>query len=122
MELTLDNGNAFYKIQSYQAGVVNVNGEAYTHPIIVTPQSLLTPWGHHSIETLEAEQMNQALTFNPQVVLLGTGKALQYPDFKIFASLMERNIGFEIMDTGAACRTYTLLMAEGRQVAACLLV
>ncbi len=118
MEFALDNGNALYQIKSYQRGFIKVNEHTYDYPILVTPIKLLAPWGPHSIETLSEADIELLLPFKPQVVLIGTGTKLCFPNPKLFVSLMEANIGFEIMDTAAACRTYTVLRAEGRNIAA----
>jgi uncharacterized protein len=58
---------------------------------------------------------------SPEIVLIGTGKTLQFPDHAVNAILLEQNIGVEIMDTGAACRAYNFLAGEGRLVIAALL-
>ncbi len=118
MEFSLDNGNALYQIKSYKAGIVTVNKLAYGCPILLSPTELLAPWGPATLSELSEAHIQLLLSFKPQIVLIGTGVAMRFLNAKIFAPLMESNIGFEIMDTSAACRTYTLLMAEGRNVIA----
>ena len=61
------------------------------------------------------------LELDPQVILLGTGARQIFPAMALLARGLARSIGIEVMDTGAACRTYNILMAEGRQVVAGLL-
>jgi uncharacterized protein len=61
-------------------------------------------------------------TLNPEILLLGTGDSQQFPHPETFYPLVDQRIGFEIMDTPAACRTYNIIVAEGRQVAAALML
>jgi len=121
MEFSLDKGEATYYIHSYRDGIITVNNQTYDFPIVVMPRELLVPWGPDSFETLSAEHFELILEFSPQVVLVGTGKILRYPHPATFTALMTQNIGFEVMNTAAACRTYAVLMAEGRRVACALL-
>jgi uncharacterized protein len=74
-----------------------------------------------SFESLAAVHFEILLPHKPQLVLLGTGQTSRFPHPQVFSTLIENKIGFEIMSTPAACRTYTLLVAEGRQVAVALL-
>jgi uncharacterized protein len=122
MELSRDNGNANYQIQSYQEDCIVVNGIRYLQSIIITASQLISPWGPASIDEMRAKDLEIVIPLKPQVILLGTGKQQKRPAIEVLMPLIEHNIGFEIMDTRAACRTYTLLAAEGRNVAAALLI
>ena len=62
------------------------------------------------------------LELEPEIVLLGSGRRLVFPRQEIFGQVLGRNIGLEIMDTAAACRTFNILAAEGRRVAAALIL
>lgn len=121
MQITQDNGNATYKINRYKNGCFVVNNRTYSDSIVVMPEHLLFPWGPNAFETLAAEHFDLLLPYKLQLVLVGTGTQLRFPNQKFFASLINQKTGIEVMDTAAACRTYTLLMAEGRKVAAALL-
>jgi uncharacterized protein len=121
MEFSLDNGSGQYRIKSYHQGIFTVNEITYSSSIIVMPNQLISPWRPSTIETLQIEDFQLLLDIEPQIVLLGTGKSLIFPNRALFSNLYEKKIGVEIMDTPAACRTYMLLMAEGRKVAAALL-
>jgi uncharacterized protein len=120
MEFSLDTGNAAYRIEAYGTNTVTVSGQLFDKPIVVMPEHLLAPWGPADFESLSSEHFEKLLPFKPQVVLLGTGNLLRFPNPLLFVSLKEANIGVEIMSTPAACRTYSVLMSEGRQVAAAL--
>lgn len=118
MEFEIDNGNATYQIKSYGDDFVNVNGQEYRGSLIVMPELLITPWGPTTLEMLNPEHFQVLLPHKPQVVLLGTGKTLRFPAARLYQTLTEHRIGVEVMNTSAACRTYQILMSEGRKVAA----
>jgi len=58
----------------------------------------------------------------PDIVVLGTGASLRFPHPRLTRALLEQRIGLEVMDTAAACRTFNILAAEGRRVAAALML
>lgn len=118
MDFILDNGQAAFQIKAYKHSIIKVNDLEYSCPILISPQHLLAPWGPTSWESLSPKDFECMLAYKPKVVLLGTGEKLRFPPCKLFAKLYEQNIGVEVMDTKAACRTYTVLMAEGRAVVA----
>lgn len=89
---------------------------------IVTPQRLVTEWPPRSVSELTRAHLDVAIALGPEIVLLGTGTQLRWPTVELISHLHERGIGFEIMATAAACRTYNILMFEGRRVAAALLI
>jgi uncharacterized protein len=122
MEFTLDPGDGQYHIESYRPGSVTINGQDYTCSVLIMPDRLISPWRPNSVSELTTNDFQDLLQFHPQLLLLGTGPKQQFPDNKLFSALFQNNIGVEVMDTAAACRTYTLLMAEGRQVIAGLLM
>jgi len=64
--------------------------------------------------------LNKLILWQPEIILIGSGKTLNFPNKEWGEYLNKRNIGFEIMDTGAACRSYNLLIDEGRNIVACL--
>lgn len=124
MEFSFDPGSASYHIKSYQKGILTLNvktkQETYKLPLVIMPEQLLTTWGPESFEDLKIEHFQKLLEFKPQVVLLGTGEKMRFLKPELFACLSKQNIGIEVMTTAAAARTYTILMSEGRNVAAAL--
>ena len=106
----------------YGEGYVSINEQRYEHPIVVTAENAVMPWAPTSFETLTAEHFEALLELTPEIVLLGTGRSLRFPHPRLTRPLAEAHIGFEAMDTKAACRTFNILMAEGRQVVAAMLV
>ena len=122
MELNLDTGGGRYLIRSYETGKVVINDQTYTQSLIVTPTTLIYPWAPRSLAEITPEHLEIILAQNPEVVILGTGDKLIFPEAKLLAPLINNNIGFEVMDNGAACRTFNVLTAEGRKVVAGLLL
>ncbi|MGD8484408.1 MAG: MTH938/NDUFAF3 family protein [Thioalkalispiraceae bacterium] len=75
-----------------------------------------------SYEALEAQHLEFALTFNPEIILLGTGNTLRFPSPPLMSLPARHGVGFEVMDTAAACRTFNILAGENRPVVAILLL
>ena len=124
-----------YSIRAYSPGAINItmpaNLEAdkpqpvevrtLTRSCIISPKQLIDDWAPSSLDELLAEHLQAIVALAPEVVLLGTGETLDFPGAEILAELTSRQIGVEIMDTAAACRTYNILMNEGRRVVAGLI-
>ncbi len=104
----------------YGRGYVLVNAQRHESALIVMPEKLL-PWSAGSFAALSPEDFAQITALRPEVVLLGTGDTLRFPHPALTRALAEAQIGLEVMDMQAACRTYNILMAEERKVAAALL-
>ncbi len=109
-------------IRGYAPGEVRVNDVAYHSSLIVTPERLIEGWPPARFEDLAAEHLRQVAALEPEIVVLGTGDIHRFPHPRLLRALYERRIGVEIMATTAACRTYNILMAEDRPVAAALLI
>ncbi len=110
-----------YLIQAYGADGILIGGRLYREGLIVTPERIIAPWGPRDAASLTVAHLDELLALAPQVMVLGTGGAQVFPDPAIAALVMQQGVGIEIMDTGAACRTYNILMSEGRRVVAGLL-
>lgn len=106
----------------YGAGYVEVNRTRYTASLVVGAEQLVTHWPLASIEGLGADHFAAILDMKPEIVLLGTGAAFVFPEPARLAPLHKARVGVEVMDTAAACRTYNILLAEGRGVVAALIV
>ena len=122
MRLQIDSADAAYIIRGYDTGKVFVNDEALTRSFIVMPDRLVRDWPPQTVGELRAEHFQIVADLGPEIVLFGTGDKLCFPSTEITAPLTMRNIGVEIMDTAAACRSFSILIAEGRRVAAALLM
>jgi uncharacterized protein len=120
MQFNEDQPNAVYTIQAYGEGWLQIQHQRFTQPLIVSAQTLITDWDATSFETLTAEQLKPLFALNTEVILVGCGSTASLPSGAIYRALVEHGIGFEIMATDAACRTYTILLSENRSVAAAL--
>lgn len=110
-------------IQSYGAGVFRISAVSYQGPVLVAPEETL-PWDAvSSVADLTIEHFKPLLDRAGEidVLLLGTGATMQFVDPALRAVLSSQGLPIDVMDTGAACRTYNVLMAEGRRVVAALL-
>ncbi len=122
MRLTLDSGAGTYRISEYGEGYVTINEERLTASVVVMPERLIRGWGPEAVPDLDTTHLQVVADLNPEVVLIGTGRFQTFPRSELLSPLLSNGVGFEIMDTTAACRTYNILMAEGRTVAAALLM
>ena len=109
-------------IHSYGSGWVIVNGEKITNSLILMPQSVRQYWQCRQFADLTAEHFAQLSEFEAELVIFGSGKRIQFPPTAWLAPLIRKRIGFDVMDMGAACRTYNILAGEGRNVLLALLV
>lgn len=114
-----DGRNTF---TGYGAGYVEVNGKRYSSSLVVSGDRLVVDWPAGSVDALAADHLAAILELKPEVAILGTGSAFRFPDPARLAPLHQARIGVEVMDTPAACRTYNILLAEGRGVVAALIV
>ncbi len=121
MKIQLEAGAGRNIIRSYGPAGITVNQERYTISLIVTPERIVADWGPRVFGELTAAHFDTIAALGAEVVLLGTGARLRFPSPTLTRTLITAQIGFEVMDTGAACRTYNVLMGEGRRVAAALL-
>jgi uncharacterized protein len=104
----------------YGEGYVMVNGARHEASLVVMPERM-EAWPVAGFDALAEEHFAFLAGLGPEVVLLGTGSRLRFPHPRLAAPLARARIGYEVMDLQAACRTYNILMAEQRNVAAALL-
>jgi uncharacterized protein len=107
-------------ITGYGEGYVLVNSQRHESSLIVMPDQVL-PWDVAGFEALSAEHFSSLRNLQPEILLLGTGPKQRFPHPRLTAPLAAAGIGVEVMDLKAACRTYNILVAEERKVAAALL-
>jgi uncharacterized protein len=121
LKLHLDGAAGQFVFTSYGDGYVAVNGEPYRRSLVVLPERLIDDWPATTFAALEAEHLVPLATLGIEILLLGTGKRIRFPRPEVTRPLIDARIGVEVMDTQAACRTYNILLGEGRKVAAALL-
>ncbi|MDJ0928411.1 MAG: Mth938-like domain-containing protein [Gammaproteobacteria bacterium] len=121
MQFNLDTSTGLV-IRSYSPGELRIGELTFSRSVIITATAELREWTPPSLESLQPDDLDQALADDPELVLLGTGNIQRFPPARTVATILRRGIGLEAMTTDAACRTYNVLAGEGRRVAAALLV
>lgn len=122
LKLHADKPQNLNTVTGYGPGYIEINAIRHDRSVLVLPEGDVEPWPVNRFEELEPAHFEALLEKQPEVVLLGTGNRLRFPHPRLTAALARRHIGVDAMDLQAACRTYNILMAEGRRVAAVLLV
>jgi uncharacterized protein len=120
VKLHASSPSALNTFSGYGEGFVLVNGQRHEQNLIVVPEQLL-PWSAASFDALKEEDFRVFLELNLEILLLGTGPKQRFPHPRLTGALAAQRVGVEAMDLQAACRTYNILMAEQRRVAAALL-
>lgn len=116
---TAENNNL---ITGYSQSYIEVNKQRYARNLIVMPQELIVDWQVKNLSDLTEQHLSKIAEFNSEVVLLGVGEKHQFLHPKIYQALTIKGIPIECMTTAAACRTYNILMSEGRNVLAALIL
>jgi uncharacterized protein len=122
LKLHADRLEGVNAISSVTPQAVSVNGVARTRNVLVPWQGEVVEWAPSGFEQLSAEHFERIAALGPELVIFGSGARLRFPPAALIRPLIERRIGIETMDTAAACRTYNILVGEGRSVVAALLV
>jgi uncharacterized protein len=120
MKFTLESSTRVNLIRGYSQHEVRV-GEQHLHAsCIVSADTVIADWEPASFAELTPAHLERVLALQPEVVLLGTGATQRFPPASIRTMLAARGVGLEVMDLGAACRTFNILVQEERKVAAAL--
>ena len=122
MKLHLSGGAGLNLFSAYGDDHVIVNGTRHDRALIVLVDRIITDWPATSFAELTAAQLQPLTMLECEIIILGTGPKLRFPRPEITRPLVEAQIGLEVMGVPAACRTFNILAAEGRKVAAALLL
>jgi uncharacterized protein len=122
MRFTQDSSSGINVIRGYGAGELRVNENVYRGAVILSASTVIAEPNIQNLSDLIAVGASRAFALAPEVVLLGTGALQVFPAASFSAQFLRAGIGFEAMDTGAACRTFNVLAGEQRQVVAMLLL
>ena len=117
--LNAGEGNVF---TGHGTGFIRLGVVEYRDNLLVTPERIVTGWAAAGFDALTEADFAALAALKPQVALLGTGERLRFPHPRLTRGLAEAGIGLEVMDTPAVCRTFNILAAEGRRVAAGVLL
>jgi uncharacterized protein len=122
MKLHANNDPHILRITRYDATSITVGTTLHRQNLLVLPDRVEANWTAHDFAHLDRTDFARLAGCGAEIVLLGTGGRQRFPATALLQPLLAAGIGFEAMDTGAACRTYNLLADEGRKVAAALLI
>ncbi len=122
MRLDLDRPAGINVINAVSPGEICVGNRVIRTSVIIGADDIIPDWPVSSMRDVDKDSLAPVLALAPDILLLGTGRTLAFPDRELHADILARNIGLEVMDTSAACRTYNILVAEGRRVIAALIV
>ena len=122
MKLHADAPSHLNSITGYGPDWIGINAGRHAGSTLVMPEAVLEAWPVARFADLTAEHFARIAAHRPEVVLFGSGARLRFPPAAVIAPLRAAGIGIETMDLQAACRTYNILMAEGRRVGAALLL
>jgi uncharacterized protein len=121
LEFHLEVPETQFYIRSVSEKGIRISDDYYNDPLVISDQQLLPDWNAKSVEDIDEENLQLIFELQPEVVIIGTGKTQVFLPLATQAHFYRRNIGFEVMSTDAACRTFNVLVSEGRRVVAALL-
>ncbi|MCX7116515.1 MAG: MTH938/NDUFAF3 family protein [Legionellales bacterium] len=105
-----------HTIRAYSDSQVKVGEEIYVQSLIISKQQILSPWSVTAVEQLTESSAEPLLQSKPDVILLGHAGSLKMLPMAFISALSKQRIGLECMSVGAACRTFNVLLSEGRKV------
>lgn len=121
MKLHTTNTDGLNLFTAYGDDFVAINQEKHVGNLVVLPDAIVPAWTSATIATLTEADMENLLALKTEIILLGTGRRQRFPAGTLLRPFALAGIGLDVMDVRAACRTYNILAAEGRKVAAALL-
>lgn len=122
MKFERDSPQGRNTFTGYGPGYVEVNRQRYSASLVVSAERIIVDWPALSVEELGADHLAAIVELRPEIAILGSGATFRFPDPARLAPLHAARIGVEVMDTQAACRTYNILLGEGRNVVAALIL
>lgn len=118
MKFTEDYATGVNVVRSYDSSGITINTKSYSQSLVVSSNSLIENWPLQQISDLNTETLDLILELKPEVIVIGTGSKLEFPSPQTYSNIINQGIGIEFMDSGAACRTYNILISENRRVVA----
>lgn len=116
MDLALDRPGDFLFVRRVAARSITVMDREITQSFLLAPDQAVEGWEVNDAKTLNATRVDDILALKPELVILGTGERQVFPPAEFMAGFLRKGVGIEVMDNGAAARTYDLLAGEGRRV------
>ena len=121
MKLTQQSADGVNLIRRYGTDFI-VIGEREIRSSCIVSANTLNDWRPGSVPELTAESLVPIFALEPEVVVLATGPRQTFPRAALRAEFATRKIGLEVMEIGAACRTYNVLVGEERKVVAAIML
>ncbi len=109
-------------IRRYGPGFITIGEEDIRASCLVTAGTLTRDWAPRTVEELTVEHLSPLFDLAPEIVVLATGAQQKFPRAALRAEFATRKIGLEVMEVGAACRTYNVLVGEERRVLAAIML
>lgn len=122
MKLHLAHNAGLLSFTSHGPGYISVNGKRHEASVLVCGNEIQTDWAPGGFDALDESQFAKLAATGAEIVVLGSGERQRFPRPELLKPLISKGIGLEVMDTRAACRTYNILVAEGRCVACGVIV
>lgn len=122
MKFQPDRVSGVNQVTALVPGAVSVNGQAWHQSLVLPWVGDVQVWPVGGLADLTPDHFQALAKLAPELVIFGSGSRLRFPPPACLAPLMQARIGIETMDTGAACRTFNVLVAEGRKVVAALII
>jgi len=121
MELTLDPNKPKNFIRNYENNKIYIGKTIFSHNLLISDKSI-GKWVVNDTSNLVNDDMKDILLFKPEIIIIGTGESQIMPSNEIINFIHDKKIGLEFMITESACKTFNLLISEGRKVVAGLIV
>jgi uncharacterized protein len=109
-------------IARHDGGSVWIGNQSYSGSVVVPWSGPIRAWSPADFDALTQAHFDEVLQLQPELVIFGSGAKLRFPPPALLRGLIARRVGVESMDSAAACRTYNVLVSEGRTVVAALLL
>ena len=122
MKFTLESAGDVNIVTAFEPGRIRIRDRDMSASLIVSATEIIADWPVSSSSELTVELLDSALSLEPEILLLGTGTRHTFPSPALHSHVLSRGVGFEVMDTAAACRTYNVLIQEQRRAVAALIV
>jgi uncharacterized protein len=122
VKLQSDPHSGANTITGYGDGYIEINKIPHSHAVLLSSDGDILEWAIKSFDDLSSADFTHMASLKPELIIIGTGKRQRFPRPELLKTLIEAKIGFEIMNSQAACRTYNILVGEGRQVLLALIV
>ncbi len=116
MRLSLDDSGQRFVIRGFTQTSVRVNHDEYFRSFLLTPERIVSDLSFKTVSELAPASLNELMIDDPEVLIVGTGPRTQRAGAAVQAAFLRAGVGIEFMDTGAACRTFTVLASELRRV------